>query len=171
MSSFADLPCVSATVTAFHFHELTPLHLRDKSRWCLAVRRQTKKKKNTSTITITTTTTTTMTMTMTMTMTATATIYDHDHNRKHNHKKTTTTSKQQQQTNHNNIPIWRGSVSTSEEPSPNSGELNHALSQVGDPTQSQLSRPMSSGHHIASKEIFLNEKWRKTEMKNTIAKR
>ena len=45
MSSFADLPCVSATVTTFHFHEMTPLHLRDKSRWCLAVRRQTKKKK------------------------------------------------------------------------------------------------------------------------------
>ena len=30
-----------------------------------------------------------------------------------------------------------------------SGELNHALSQLGCPTQSQLSRPMSSGHHIS----------------------
>ena len=30
-----------------------------------------------------------------------------------------------------------------------SGELNHALSQVGGPTQHQLSRPMSSGHHIS----------------------
>ena len=30
-----------------------------------------------------------------------------------------------------------------------SGELNHALSQAGGPTQSQLSRPVSSGHHIS----------------------
>ena len=42
--------------------------------------------------------------------------------------------------------IWRGSVLTGEELLPHSGELNHALSQEGGPTQSQLSRPMSSGH-------------------------
>ena len=35
-----------------------------------------------------------------------------------------------------------------EEPPPHSGELNHALSLVGATTQPQLSRPMSSGHHI-----------------------
>ena len=38
---------------------------------------------------------------------------------------------------------------TGEEPPPHSGELKHALSQAGGPTQSQLSRPMSSGHHIS----------------------
>ena len=32
---------------------------------------------------------------------------------------------------------------------PTLGELNHALSQVGGPTQSQLSRPMSAEHHIS----------------------
>ena len=31
---------------------------------------------------------------------------------------------------------------------PHSGELNHALSQAGGPTQSQQFRPMSSRHHI-----------------------
>ena len=36
---------------------------------------------------------------------------------------------------------------TGEELPPHSGELNHAFSQVGGPTQSQLSRPVSSGHH------------------------
>ena len=36
-------------------------------------------------------------------------------------------------------PTWRGSVLTGEEPPPHSGELNHALSHVGGPTQSQLS--------------------------------
>ena len=35
-----------------------------------------------------------------------------------------------------------------EEPPPHSGELNHALSLVGATTQPQISRPMSSGHHI-----------------------
>ena len=49
----------------------------------------------------------------------------------------------------NNNPIWGGSVFTGEEPSRHSGELNHALSQVGGPTQSQLSSPMSSRHHIS----------------------
>ena len=34
-------------------------------------------------------------------------------------------------------------------PPPHFGELKHALSQAGGPTQSQLSRPMSSGHHIS----------------------
>ena len=51
--------------------------------------------------------------------------------------------------NNNNNTIWRGSVLTLEEPPPHSGELKHALLQAGGPTQSQLSRPMSSGHHIS----------------------
>ena len=49
----------------------------------------------------------------------------------------------------NNNTILGGSVLTSEEPPPHSGELKHALSHAGGPTQSQLSRPMSSGHHIS----------------------
>ena len=53
------------------------------------------------------------------------------------------------QNNNDNNTIWRGSVLTSEELPPHSGELNHALSQVAGPTQSQLSRPMSSGHNIS----------------------
>ena len=51
--------------------------------------------------------------------------------------------------NNNNNTIWGGSVLTGEEPPPHSGELKHALAQAGGPTQSQLSRPMSSGHHIS----------------------
>ena len=51
--------------------------------------------------------------------------------------------------NNNNNTIWRGSVFTGEEPPPHSGELKHALPQAGGPTQSQPSRPMSSGHHIS----------------------
>ena len=51
--------------------------------------------------------------------------------------------------NNNNNTIWGGSVLTGEEPPPHSGELQHALSQAGGPTQSQLSRPVSSGHHIS----------------------
>ena len=51
--------------------------------------------------------------------------------------------------NNNKNTVWRGSVSTGEEPPPHSWELKHALSQAGGPTQSQLSRPMSSGHHIS----------------------
>ena len=39
--------------------------------------------------------------------------------------------------------------STGEELPPHSGELNRALSQAGGPTQSQLSRPLSSGHHVS----------------------
>ena len=49
----------------------------------------------------------------------------------------------------NNNTVWRGSVFTGEEPPPHSGDLKYALSQAGAPTQSQLSRPMSSGHHIS----------------------
>ena len=45
--------------------------------------------------------------------------------------------------------IWGGSVSTGEERPLHFGALNHALSHVGGPTQSQLSRPMFSGHHIS----------------------
>ena len=59
--------------------------------------------------------------------------------------KTTTTTND----NNNNNTIWGGSFLTGEEPPPHSGELKHALSQAGGPTQSQLSRPMSSGHHIS----------------------
>ena len=44
--------------------------------------------------------------------------------------------------NNNDDPIWRGSALTGEEPPPNSGVLNHALSQAGGPTQFQLSRPV-----------------------------
>ena len=51
--------------------------------------------------------------------------------------------------NNNNNTIWGGSVLTGEEPPHHSGELQHALTQAGGPTQSQLSRPMSSGHHIS----------------------
>ena len=51
-------------------------------------------------------------------------------------------------THNNNNTIWGGSVLTGEEPPPHSGELKHALPQASGPTQSQLSRPMSSGHHI-----------------------
>ena len=51
--------------------------------------------------------------------------------------------------NNNNNTIWGGSVLTCEEPPPHSGELKHALPQAGGPTQSQLSRPVSSGHHIS----------------------
>ena len=51
--------------------------------------------------------------------------------------------------NNNNNAIWGGSVLTGEELPPHSGELKHALSQAGGPTQSQLSRPMSSRHHIS----------------------
>ena len=47
------------------------------------------------------------------------------------------------------IQSGEASVLTSEEPPPHSGELKHALPQAGGPTQSQLSRPMSSGHHIS----------------------
>ena len=54
-----------------------------------------------------------------------------------------------QQYNNKNNTVWGGSVLTSEEPQRNSGELNHALSQVGGPTESQLSCPMSSVHHIS----------------------
>ena len=57
--------------------------------------------------------------------------------------------------NNNNNTIWGGSVLTGEEPSPQSGELKHALPQAGGPTQSQLSRPMSSGHHISMEHRLL----------------
>ena len=53
------------------------------------------------------------------------------------------------QNNNNNNTIFGGSVLTGEEPPPHSGELKHALPQAGGPTQSQLSRPTSSGHHIS----------------------
>ena len=51
--------------------------------------------------------------------------------------------------NNNNIQSGEAPFLTGEEPPPHSGELKHALSQAGGPTQSQLSRPMSSGHHIS----------------------
>ena len=64
---------------------------------------------------------------------------NHNHNHNHNHNNNN---------NHNN-KIWGGSVLTGEGPSPHSGELKHALPQAGGPTQSQLSRHTSSGHHIS----------------------
>ena len=51
--------------------------------------------------------------------------------------------------NNNNNTIWGGSVLSGEEPPHHSGELKHALPQEGGPTQSQLSRPTSSGNHIS----------------------
>ena len=51
--------------------------------------------------------------------------------------------------NNNNNTIWGGSVLTGEEPPLHSGKLKHALLQAGGPTQSQLSHPLSSGHHIS----------------------
>ena len=65
-------------------------------------------------------------------------------------------------TTNNNNTIWRGTVLTGEEPPPHSGELSHALSHVGCPTQSQLSRPTSSGypisvgHRLRRKHLWLN---------------
>ena len=41
-----------------------------------------------------------------------------------------------------------GFVLTGEEHPPHSGELKHALSQVGGPTQSQLSRPVVKTPHL-----------------------
>ena len=51
--------------------------------------------------------------------------------------------------NNNNNTTWGGFVLTGEEPPPHSRELKHALPQAGGLTQSQLSRPMSSGHHTS----------------------
>ena len=65
------------------------------------------------------------------------------------HLTTTTHQKNKLFNNNDNNTIWRGSVLSGEEPPPDSGELKHALSQAGGPTQSQLSRLMSSGHHIS----------------------
>ena len=62
---------------------------------------------------------------------------------------TTTHNNTTTQQDNNNNTIWTGSVLTGEEPPPHSGELKHALPQAGGPTQSQLSRFMSSGHHIS----------------------
>ena len=61
----------------------------------------------------------------------------------------------EQLNNNNNNTIWGGSVLTGEEPAPHSGELKHALPQAGGPTQSQQSRPMSSGHHISMEHRLL----------------
>ena len=57
----------------------------------------------------------------------------------------------------NNNTIGEAPFLTGEEPPPHSGELNHALPQAGGPTQTQLSRPMSSGHHISMEHRL----WRK----------
>ena len=65
------------------------------------------------------------------------------------HQHSINTASTQHQHNNNNNTIWRGSVLTGEEPPHHSGELNHALPRAGGPTQSQQSRPMSSGHHIS----------------------
>ena len=54
---------------------------------------------------------------------------------RHAQLKRSETAKQQQHNNNNSNPIWRGSALTGEEPPRHSGELNHALSQVGGPTQ------------------------------------
>ena len=72
-------------------------------------------------------------------------------------------------------------IQSGEEPPPRSGQLNHALSQVGGPTQSQLSRPMSSRHRISMehrlwrKHLLLNPKITKArskeEKRNTFLKK
>ena len=54
-----------------------------------------------------------------------------------------------QKNNNSSNTIWRGSVLTARCLQSHSGKLNHALLQAGGPTQSQLSRLMSSGHHIS----------------------
>ena len=81
------------------------------------------------------------------------TTHNDEHTTTHNdtERHTTTHNKTQQlsSTHNNNNTIWRGSVLTGEEPPPHSWDLNHALPQAGGPTQSQLSRPVSSGHHIS----------------------
>ena len=61
----------------------------------------------------------------------------------------------EKQTNNNNNAIWRGPVLTGEELPPHSGELNR--------TESQLSRRMSTGHHI-SVEHRLQRKHRKSKL-------
>ena len=71
-----------------------------------------------------------------------------NHNTQQQHT-TTTHNDDDDNDNNNNNTIWGGSVLTGEEPPPHSGEFKHALTQAGGPTQSQLSRPMSSGHHIS----------------------
>ena len=52
--------------------------------------------------------------------------------------------------NNNSYTILGGSVLAGEEHPPHSGELNHVLSPTGGPTQPQLSRLVSSGHHIST---------------------
>ena len=95
----------------------------------------------------------------------------------------------------NNSPIWGGSVLTGEEPPPHSGDLTggsvltgdgppphsgdltHALTQVGGPTQSELSRPMSSRHHISmehrlqKKHLLLNLRTNQCEKRHVFRKR
>ena len=56
----------------------------------------------------------------------------------------------------NNSTIWRGSVLAGEELPPHSGELSHALSHVGGPNQSQLSRAISMKHRLRRKHLWLN---------------
>ena len=53
----------------------------------------------------------------------------------HNNNRQQTTNNKQHTTYNNNNPIWGGSVLTGEEPPPHTKKLNHALSQVGGPTQ------------------------------------
>ena len=55
-----------------------------------------------------------------------------------------------------------GHAKASEEPPLHAGELNHALSQAGGPTKSQLSRFMSSTHHISMEHRL----WRKHLLSN-----
>ena len=58
---------------------------------------------------------------------------NHNHHNNHTQSHTTTTTTQQQEARSLHPTL----------------DLNHALSHVDGPTQSQLSRPMSSGHHIS----------------------
>ena len=68
---------------------------------------------------------------------------------KNNHCVETRNNDANRNINHNKKIQSGDTVLTGEEPPLHSGELKHALSQVGGPTQSQLSRPVSLGHHTS----------------------
>ena len=59
-----------------------------------------------------------------------------------NNKQASKTQHATKHNNNNNNPIWTGSVVTGEEPPPHSRELNHALCQVGGPTQPNPAIPL-----------------------------
>ena len=81
----------------------------------------------------------------------------------HNH---TTPQNNSTRTTQNNInTIWRGSVLTGEAPPP-LWEVASCLLQSGGPTQSQLSRPLSSGHHASIEHHPLRRKRQQSNRKS-----